>query len=296
MRIFLSHSSHDKPRVQEFAKILKARGFDCWIDEAEIKIGESLIYSISNAISEIDYVLVFLTTNSVSSHWVRYELQLAMTDEVTQGKIKVLPVLLESCDIPNFLKMKKYADLSTGEKWEAVAEKISNQLITTDGNSTLQSSEIDNDIDLGDFDKARASFRVTEKHLFIQSLLWLMIMVILLFTAVNRPLFTNTMQLILIFSMFWAAMLSFLVTAIAYYFRRKLARAVNLDAKTALKIKQKEKVTYLFRFSALSDTSLNQAEKVFLTVSSLTVYIWCLNALLFFVFSTLLAMNHYVWR
>jgi hypothetical protein len=33
MRVFISHSSKDKPAVEEFARALGARGFDPWLDK-----------------------------------------------------------------------------------------------------------------------------------------------------------------------------------------------------------------------------------------------------------------------
>jgi hypothetical protein len=108
--IFLSHSSADKEKVREISELLKINGIKTWIDEAEIKPGEMLLQKISNGIKEMDYLAVFLSQNSVKSNWVMKELSIAMSKEIIEGKIKVLPILIEDCEIPNFLKDKKYID------------------------------------------------------------------------------------------------------------------------------------------------------------------------------------------
>jgi hypothetical protein len=50
--IFLSHSSRDKFFVRELAKKLQDAGVEVWIDEAELKIGDSLTQKIGRAIDE----------------------------------------------------------------------------------------------------------------------------------------------------------------------------------------------------------------------------------------------------
>lgn len=41
--IFLSHNSKDKEFVRRLANRLESYGVKVWVDEAEIKVGESLI-------------------------------------------------------------------------------------------------------------------------------------------------------------------------------------------------------------------------------------------------------------
>lgn len=41
--VFLSHNHVDKPFVRKLAADLEAHGVKCWLDEAEMSIGDSLI-------------------------------------------------------------------------------------------------------------------------------------------------------------------------------------------------------------------------------------------------------------
>ncbi|PHA25582.1 hypothetical protein COI69_29085 [Bacillus cereus] len=116
--VFLSHSSKDKFFVRKLAERLKHSGVEVWIDEAEIKIGDSLIEKISQGIKGADYLVVILSHNSVSSNWVQRELYLSMTNEVVGKEIKVLPVLIENCEIPFFLSDKLYADFTKDDMFE----------------------------------------------------------------------------------------------------------------------------------------------------------------------------------
>ncbi|RXK87595.1 toll/interleukin-1 receptor domain-containing protein [Chlorobaculum sp. 24CR] len=111
-RIFLSHTHADKPFVRKLALDLETHGAEYWLDEAEIKVGESLITKIREGIDEADFVAVILSPNSVASPWVQRELDVAMNQEIAGHRIKVLPIMYLACDLPGFLLGKFYADFT----------------------------------------------------------------------------------------------------------------------------------------------------------------------------------------
>lgn len=115
--IFLSHTHSDSDFANRLAKDLKEAGAEVWIDNAEIKVGESLIEKVSEGIERMDYLAVILSRNSVNSQWVREEIEIAMTQEISGHRIKVLPLLYEPCALPIFLANKRYADFTSEEKY-----------------------------------------------------------------------------------------------------------------------------------------------------------------------------------
>ncbi len=117
-KVFLCHSSKDKPKVRKIADYLKENGIYVWIDEAEIRIGDSLLKKISEGIIEIDYLFACISNNSINSEWVNKELEIAMNQEIQKKKVIVVPVLLEDCDIPSFLSSKLYADMRTKSSYK----------------------------------------------------------------------------------------------------------------------------------------------------------------------------------
>lgn len=122
--VFLSHSSKDKFFARKLAEGLTNRGVTVWIDEAELRIGDSLIDKISGAIQESDYVAAVLSHNSVSSNWVQKELQLAMTKEIGGKQVVVLPIMIDRCEIPPFLADKLYADFTDVDDFDAPMERL----------------------------------------------------------------------------------------------------------------------------------------------------------------------------
>ncbi|MCG9963222.1 toll/interleukin-1 receptor domain-containing protein [Shewanella cutis] len=48
--VFLSHNHKDKAFVRKLARDIDAHGIKVWIDEAEMKIGDSLVQKISGKV------------------------------------------------------------------------------------------------------------------------------------------------------------------------------------------------------------------------------------------------------
>jgi len=123
-RVFLSHSSKDKAFARKLASKLQENEIEVWIDEAELRVGDSLTQKIGTGISETDFMAVILSHNSVNSEWVKRELAVAMNRELAEKEVRVLPILKEPCDIPPFLQDKVYADFTDPESFEAPFSRL----------------------------------------------------------------------------------------------------------------------------------------------------------------------------
>ena len=128
IKVFLNHSSNDKDFVRKLAASLVDYGIDSWIDEAEIRYGESLITCISESIEKIDLVLAVISKNSIDSSWVRKELEWALTREIKSRKIVVIPVLIDRVDIPFFLIDKLYADFTGSHQYSANTKRLAKSI------------------------------------------------------------------------------------------------------------------------------------------------------------------------
>lgn len=113
--IFLCHSSKDKFFVRMLAARLRERGVRVWLDEAEMRVGDSLTARLGSAIQTAEYFGVVLSGNSVGSEWVQRELQIALQKEVVKKRIVVLPILLQPVQLPAFLADKIYADFTSSD-------------------------------------------------------------------------------------------------------------------------------------------------------------------------------------
>ena len=113
---FLSHSSKDKPFIRQLAADLSANGVDVWLDEQRIHVGESIPEKVAQGLAESDYFLIGISENSVSSEWVKKELNGALVNEVQRRKVHILPLKLDDSPMPPAIGDKKYADFSSSYK------------------------------------------------------------------------------------------------------------------------------------------------------------------------------------
>jgi len=109
-RIFLSHSSRDKEFVRRLATDLAEMGHTPWLDEQEIRAGDSIVAKVGEGVDASDYVVIVLSTHSVQSGWFAREWEAKLWQEISQGRTMVIPVLIEDCAIPTLLLPKRYAD------------------------------------------------------------------------------------------------------------------------------------------------------------------------------------------
>lgn len=108
--VFLCHASSDKGFVRMVHDDLKRLGVNLWLDENEIKVGESIISRVSNGLESSKTLIVFLSPNSVKSKWARKEWQSFLARHLKGGDLTILPALVETCEIPAVLADLKYAD------------------------------------------------------------------------------------------------------------------------------------------------------------------------------------------
>lgn len=108
--VFISHSSEDKIFVEKLATDLKKYHLPLWFDKWEIKVGDSIVEKINEALGIMTDLVLILSKKSVNSKWVKKELSTALMRKLKDNSVKVLPVLIEECEIPIIIIDLKYAD------------------------------------------------------------------------------------------------------------------------------------------------------------------------------------------
>jgi len=113
MPVFISYSRADSVFATRLASQLVKHKTTVWIDQWELRVGDSLIQRIQDAIQGASALLVILSKASVQSEWCKKELSTGLIRELDEKRVVVLPVVIEECDIPLFLRDKLYADFRT---------------------------------------------------------------------------------------------------------------------------------------------------------------------------------------
>jgi len=94
MKVFLSHSSRQKPLVREIKACLPEH-VHAWLDERSLLLGSDLPETLAATIHDSDYVVLFVDEHAVQSPWVQRELTWALDRETTLGRPFVLPIVVD---------------------------------------------------------------------------------------------------------------------------------------------------------------------------------------------------------
>src|SRR5882672_432818 len=138
MPVFISYSHADADFVDRLAaELIRARK-PVWVDRYELRAGDSLIGRIQEEITRAGAMLVVLSEASVNSEWCKKELSAGLIRELEEKRVIVIPLLIEDCSVPMFLRDKRYADFRT--KFTAGLDEILEALagVTNDTQGRVQ--------------------------------------------------------------------------------------------------------------------------------------------------------------
>ena len=97
-KVFVSHSSRDKPAVRALVDALLGRGIEAWYDGYEIWPGDSIVARINEGLDQCDVGLVVFSAHTADSRWVEHELATLFYQRVAHDK-PLIPVILGE-DVP----------------------------------------------------------------------------------------------------------------------------------------------------------------------------------------------------
>ncbi len=106
LRIFLCHSSADKPAVRELYQRLSADGIDAWLDEESLLPGQDWQREVPRAVRQSHAVIVCLSKGSINqAGYLHKEIKFALdvVDEQPEDTLFLIPLKLEECDVPERL-------------------------------------------------------------------------------------------------------------------------------------------------------------------------------------------------
>ncbi len=147
--VFLCHASEEKNDViRPIATALKKDGITYWLDEAEIKWGDSVIQKVNEGLQISRYVIVVLSESFLSKNYPQKELNSALHIEASTGEVQVLPLLVGTEAIKKRIREafpilgdKKY------ESWNSDAQQIVESLRSRLSDKTIPAKPDEKDHD-----------------------------------------------------------------------------------------------------------------------------------------------------
>ncbi len=136
--VFISHASEDKKAVVlPLADALKKAGIKVWLDQQELRIGDSLREKIDEGLAKSRFGVVVLSPNFLAKSWPRKELNGLMAIEEDGQKV-ILPVWHKVTKS----ELAQYSPIladrlaaSTAQGIKSVAEAISKVVFSPESNS-----------------------------------------------------------------------------------------------------------------------------------------------------------------
>jgi hypothetical protein len=143
LKIFLCHSSGDKPQVKALHDFLLKSGAAPWLDSEQLLPGQDWNLEINKALDDSDVILLCLSKKSVDKEgYVQREMRIALDRalEMPEGRIFLIPARLEECELPYRLQSYQWVDLFTTEGMDKLikslnirAKQVKARLLAADG-------------------------------------------------------------------------------------------------------------------------------------------------------------------
>jgi len=106
--VFLSHSTKDKPVVRELAARLKKDGVRVWLDEEQIKPGDSIPAKIEEALERSRVLVLCMSENAFGSDWAQLELGTFRFRDPLNKDRRFIPLRLDDAPIKGSLAQFLY--------------------------------------------------------------------------------------------------------------------------------------------------------------------------------------------
>jgi hypothetical protein len=133
VEVFISYAKEDIQMVQEIYSKLLDEGFSPWLDREKLMPGHDWELEIEKAIQSSDIFLACLSSLSVSkTGFVQAEWKRALTvaERMPEGKIFIIPVRLDECEVPRSLRHLQWVDYFSPYGKEKLYKAINGKVST----------------------------------------------------------------------------------------------------------------------------------------------------------------------
>lgn len=127
LRVFLCHGSEDKPTIRDIYSRLREDGVNPWLDDENLLPGQDWDSEIRQAVRRSDAILVCLSSHSVRKEgYLQKELKFALdvAEEKPEGTIFIIPVKLDSCQLPQRLRSWQWVEWSQPNAYERILSSL----------------------------------------------------------------------------------------------------------------------------------------------------------------------------
>lgn len=125
--VFLSHSSIDKPVIEDLIPYLNGADLPTWYDKVNIDYGDSIDKKIKSGIKIAGTVLFWVTKDFLKSDWCKFEMDSFVGRFSNKEKILILSIIHEGIskeELPSVILQNKSLIMDKGKNLADIANEI----------------------------------------------------------------------------------------------------------------------------------------------------------------------------
>jgi len=108
--VFISYNHAQKDWALDLARRLRDAGLGVWFDEWSLRPGERWIHGLEHRIHESRHFAFVASPQWLDAEWPTLEGDIAVLDDPSGRKRKIIPLLHTTCDLPGFLASRQRID------------------------------------------------------------------------------------------------------------------------------------------------------------------------------------------
>jgi len=130
-KVFISYSDQDKKWVQDWLlPRLENAGIQVHIDFRDFDVGVASVINMERAVEQCAKTIFILSPSWVESEFAQFECAMAQISDPMGLNKRMIPLMLQKCELPRRIRMLTYADFRNEGEREVQLERILNQIRT----------------------------------------------------------------------------------------------------------------------------------------------------------------------
>jgi len=124
MKIFISHASQDLTFARCLATDIMEKGYDVFLDDWSIDLGENIINKINEGLEESQILIPIISKNFLKSvfcldEWTSFYMRFAKIK-----KQSIVPLIIDDSDIPSIMSAIKYCRAKDGYSYQSFLSQL----------------------------------------------------------------------------------------------------------------------------------------------------------------------------
>lgn len=133
LQVFLLHARQDEKLVRRVYQRLIREGADVWLDQEKLLPGQDWAYEICKAIHSTDIVIACVSRQFNRQGGYRHEelrIALEKAASLPKGSTFLIPVRLETCELPEALRRWQRVDLFAPDGYKKLIRVLKGWIVT----------------------------------------------------------------------------------------------------------------------------------------------------------------------